>query len=191
MRRATLIVLFFTHLTTAYADESPPVPEQPPATEPPAPPPPPELPKHRLRTATTPRDELAYDLKVDVPVTVIAGVALGTAEGLKRYYGPTTCHWCDTPTSLNAFDSTARDAFSSANRNAASTASDVMAYGAIPVFALGLDLLSNYQNRGRPGKHWAKRFGVDTLLILESTVTALVLRPRGCDHAVLAGGIGF
>ena len=137
--------------------------------------PPEVLPKYVLRTAETPKDELAYNLKVDIPVTLIAGVILGTAEGLKNLYGPTTCRWCDTRETLNSFDSSAISTFSSANRRASATASDVLAYGAIPVFALGLDLISNYQNRNKPGKHWAKRFGVDTLLILEATVTALSL----------------
>ncbi len=134
-----------------------------------------KVPKHRLRTAEAPKDELAYVLTLDIPVTIVAGVILGTSEGLKNLYGPTACRWCETRETLNAFDSSAMRTFASANRGASGIASDVLAFGALPVFALGLDLLSNYQNRNRPGKHWAKRFGVDTLLILEATVTALSL----------------
>src|SRR6185295_7082904 len=87
---------------------------------------------------------------------------------------PTTCKWCDTPTSLNAFDREGREVFASADRHGAELSSDVMAYGVSPALALGLTLAASLDDtRGHSAKWRARRYGIDVLLISEATATTL------------------
>jgi membrane-associated phospholipid phosphatase len=128
--------------------------------------------EHKRARLELPPYELAYDLKIDLPVTLIPGVILGVTNFLKDRTGPFTCRWCDTRDSLNAFDRSAFETMSHAACRPASTASDMLAFVAAPLVMLAIDLGSNYDGRARPGLHWAKRFGVDVLIVLEAAIAA-------------------
>ena len=121
-----------------------------------------------------PRHELVIDLRVELPITIAAGaVLLGTYLSQDRY-GPTTCRWCDTRSSLNALDAAGLQVFPSAHRAAAGTASDVLLDGVSPAFALGLTLASSLDaTRGTRARYRARRYGIDVLLLVEATTTAI------------------
>lgn len=118
--------------------------------------------------------ELVIDLRIELPVTIAAAGILLAAVLTQDRYGPETCRWCDTRSSLNALDSAGLRTFPNADHHAAVIASDVLVNGVAPVFALGLGLASSLDaTRGRSAKYRARRFGIDVLLMAESTATAL------------------
>ena len=114
--------------------------------------------------------EPTYVLAIDIPVTVAGFGVWGLTSLLENHIGPTTCRWCDTPSSLNDFDRLGRNTFRSTGGTRGATASDVLAYGVVPAFAFGLDLAAVFE-AGRP--HKGRRFLIDSLLIMESVTTAM------------------
>ena len=125
---------------------------------------------------TDPRHEMVIDLKYELPVLLVGGTILGGSQVLGAYYGPSTCRWCDTPSSLNAFDAAGRRAFAGADRAKAGLGSDLLAYAGMPLLTLGLDLAASLDTtRGMRGKYRARRFGIDVLLMTEAMTTTLTV----------------
>jgi membrane-associated phospholipid phosphatase len=113
-------------------------------------------------TNTTRTDLLQYDLRIDVPLTVVGALGWVASEALKSQLAPKACRWCD----LNAFDRWGRDTFRLSNGQPSSIASDVIAFGLTPLAAFGLDLVA----AGREGRY--REFLVDGLLMAESLACA-------------------
>lgn len=83
-------------------------------------------------------EPLRYDLRVDVPVTAAAAAIWFGTELAKDQLAPAACRWCGG----NALDDNVRDALVWTDRNAAKRASDLIAFGLLPVAAVGQDLLA-------------------------------------------------
>ena len=154
------------------------------------------------------KHELVVDLRVELPVTVAASGLLLTAVLTRDRYGPSTCRWCDTRASLDALDTAGLSAFPHANTHAAGIASDILADGVLPVVSLGVALASSLDaTRGSSATYRARRFGIDVLLIAESSTTALSImeltkftvqrrRPAyidepGSQHRTVEGNLSF
>ncbi len=117
---------------------------------------------------------LVIDLKVELPVVIVAAAILGTSQLLQGPYGPSRCRWCDTRASLNAFDATGMRAFEGADRTQAGLGSDLMGYAVMPVATLGLALAASLDaSRGASPRDRARRYGIDVLLMSEATATTL------------------
>lgn len=109
---------------------------------------------------------LAYDLRVDLPITLIgASFWLGTSAA-QEALTPERCHWCRD----NAFDRNARDALRWRHPLRAGTTSDVLVSAAIPVATLGGLALARYLDHGDMRDSW-----VDALIVLEAGAVAVVL----------------
>jgi membrane-associated phospholipid phosphatase len=109
---------------------------------------------------------LAYDLRVDLPLTLIGG-ALWLGGSLAQ--GALTadrCHWCRD----NAFDRSARDALRWNHPLRAGKASDVFVSGVIPGVALGGLALARLVDKASMRDSWQ-----DALFVLEATSVAVVL----------------
>lgn len=109
---------------------------------------------------------LAYDLRVDLPITLIgAGLWLGSSAAQKALT-PERCHWCRD----NAFDRRARDSLRWRHPLRAGTTSDVLVSGAIPALTLGGLALARYVDHQDMGDSWQ-----DALIVLEAGAVAVVL----------------
>lgn len=106
---------------------------------------------------------LRYDLRLDIPVTVVAG---GAALGLNLAGGSLapSCRWCGS----NGLDDAVRDALRRNDPAPARLASDVFA-GAAPVVNLGLAALAA-NDEGRP-----EEIPLNSLLMAEATSVAMLL----------------
>ncbi|MEO6950865.1 MAG: phosphatase PAP2 family protein [Polyangia bacterium] len=135
------------------------------------------------------RPWLEIDLPYDLSVTGVSLALWLVPELAKDHILPADCRWCDTKSSLNAFDAGARSAFAPVDRHASSVASDVMAFGVTPLLALGLGAWAALD---APRMHLARRLGVDLLIVAESVTTAMSMnqmvkmavrrrRPGGLD----------
>jgi membrane-associated phospholipid phosphatase len=109
---------------------------------------------------------LAYDLRVDLPVTLIgASLWLGSSVA-QDALTPQRCHWCRD----NALDRNARDALRWNHPLRAGTASDVLVTAAIPVVSLGGLALARFLDRADMRDSW-----VDVLIVLEAGAVSVVL----------------
>lgn len=105
--------------------------------------------------------ELAWDVDVDGPVTLVGATTWFGTEALKGTLAPSACRWCDT----NDFDRSVRDGLRWNDTKAADALSNILGYGAAPVM-IGLSTLVAAHDR-------ALRMAlVDALLIAESAVLA-------------------
>lgn len=105
--------------------------------------------------------DLAWDLDIDGPVTVVGGLAWIASESVKGTYGPHTCHWCAT----NGFDLAARD-LRWGDTLAAHALSNAIGFAVGPALIMGADFLAAFHD-----KSW-KRFFVDFVLITEAAMAA-------------------
>ena len=120
--------------------------------------------------------ELVIDLKIELPIVIISAAILGTSQLLQNPYGPKTCRWCETRSSLNGFDSAGMRAFEGANRSQSGLASDLLGYGVMPALTLGLALAASLDStRGASPRYRARRYGVDVLLMTEALATTLAV----------------
>lgn len=112
-----------------------------------------------------------YDLRVDVPITVVGIAAWATTEALKPQIGPTVCRWCDRAAdgtdTLNGLDAGVRRLLVSGNKGVPDQISNVTAFGMMPVLMVGLGALSNYSQGS------AKQGLIDLLLVAEATALAV------------------
>ena len=116
---------------------------------------------------------LRYDLRVDLPITLVGLGAWVTTEALKSYLAPATCRWCGTnadgSAAVNAIDRGVRDGLRAQNSAPADLASSVLGFGVLPVAMIGLDVLAAGTDR-------VLRYSpVDILIVAESTVLAVDL----------------
>lgn len=116
--------------------------------------------------------DLAWDARVDIPVTTLLTVGVIISELAKPGLAPDACRWCET----NAFDTGVRRAFHPSLAPSAkgvkpyTTISDFTGFVALPVLALGLDALLAWHDGAL-----ADAAPVDVLLMLEAVTTALAL----------------
>ncbi|MCC6521354.1 MAG: phosphatase PAP2 family protein [Polyangiaceae bacterium] len=116
--------------------------------------------------------ELAFDLRADLPITLIGASAWITSEILKGYLAPASCRWCDRADdgtdTLNALDAALRGPLGSRSaQRAANMASNVTGFGLGPALAFGLDAVAVAVEHGS-AEDWA----VDALVIAESAMVA-------------------
>jgi membrane-associated phospholipid phosphatase len=82
-----------------------------------------------------PDDRLAYDLRIDVPLTL--GLVIGGAVLQASLAGPQTCNWCertaDGSSDVNGLDGWTRDAIRWEHPNVAQRMSDVTGYVMVPL----------------------------------------------------------
>ena len=122
------------------------------------------------------KHELVIDLKIELPIVILSAAILGGSQFVAAKYGPTTCGWCDTRSSLNAFDSAGARLFDGVNRPPAELASDMFGYAVTPALAIGLSLAASLDSsRGQSAKWRARRYGIDVLLMSESLATTLAI----------------
>jgi len=103
---------------------------------------------------------LAYDLRVDVPLTVVGAGLWLTSSLLQDSLVPAQCRWCDD----NAFDRRARDALRWSDPAPAGTLSDVLVACAIPAVSLGGLALARLVDRVSMREAW-----LDALFVVEAT----------------------
>ena len=124
---------------------------------------------------------LPYQPVRDLTMTGAAGAAWLLSQIFERQLAPSACRWCDPP----GFDSSFRDALKWRDTGAAHGASNVLAYGGMPLAALGVDLFVS-------GRDF-EAVGIDALIALQSAFLAglfdqgvkfLVGRERPFVHAL-------
>jgi membrane-associated phospholipid phosphatase len=93
------------------------------------------------------RDELTYDVRVDLPLTLAAGALWLGSDLVGDHFAPDGCRWCAS----NGLDDAFRDAFHWENTGAAHDASNVLAYVALPAAEVGLLALAAWRD-GRRGE---------------------------------------
>jgi membrane-associated phospholipid phosphatase len=115
-------------------------------------------------------NELRYDLRIDVPLTVVDTVGWLGSELFKDKLAYQTCQWCDRhpdgSDALNGLDAAVRDALKWSDIDAGNTASNVTGFVLMPVTALGLTALAA-SREGSSGN-----IPIDLLLIAEATAFA-------------------
>jgi membrane-associated phospholipid phosphatase len=143
-------------------------------------------------------EPLAHDLKIDIPVTAVAGLGWISSEvGLKSTLAPAACRWCDGDgsgkDSLNGFDAAGRSLRWSDPR-VADTLSNLDAFVLLPVALLGLDALAAHRDGALDG--WP----VDAVILVETVSAQAALnqlvkfavgRERPFVHVLPAGEKGF
>jgi membrane-associated phospholipid phosphatase len=89
---------------------------------------------------------LRFDMRIDLAVTLTAGIWLVTSEILKGDLVPEKCRWCsraaDGAVALNPYDGWIRDRLVWRNSRAAQTTSSVLAFAAMPALAFGASAAS-------------------------------------------------
>ena len=116
---------------------------------------------------------LAYDLRVDLPITLIGGSLWIAGESLQKQLTPAQCRWCDD----NRFDARARNALRWDEPAPAGTMSDVLALGVMPLVSLGGLAIARRVDRAPMRDTW-----LDMLFVLEATSVASVLN-QGVKYA--------
>jgi membrane-associated phospholipid phosphatase len=114
--------------------------------------------------------DLAYDLRVDIPVTAAAATWILVAQLAKAQLAADPAHWCDCNSDgsddLNGFDRAARSALRWDNPSTANTVSDIIGYGLAPVAAFGSIALAASHDSA------LQNFPVDALIIAEAVALA-------------------
>lgn len=129
------------------------------------------LPSHSLPRSPSPtRRRLRYDLRIDVPITAVGGVAWIATESLKGYLAPRRCLRCDRAAdgsdALNPLDAAVRRQLLLPRTGPPGAASHALAFGVIPLVALGVDaLIAGHDRR-------LNEWPVDVLIIAEAAVLA-------------------
>lgn len=109
-------------------------------------------------------DELEIDWAMDGGLTGATGALWITFELVKDEFAPQTCVWCGT----NDMDESITDVLSWSTPGYAAKTADAVAFGVIPVLAVGALALSS----GLEGR--IENLGVDALLLVESlTISSL------------------
>lgn len=135
-------------------------------------------------------EPLRYDLRVDIPVTVVATAGWLTSELFKDRLAHKTCQWCD---SVPGVDTGVRNALKWQDTETPNTWSNVTGFALSPLLALGGVALAAQQD-GSLGNA-----GVDMLLVAEATALAADLnqivkfavgRERPFVHALAAADKG-
>lgn len=113
--------------------------------------------------------ELRYDLRVDLPVAVGAGVLWAGSELLIQHLAAESCRWC----AVDGLDASARNALKWSDTSLADGLSNASAYAAVPLLTAGL--LAGAETYDGAFK---KDFLVDTLILWETVELAgLVNQP--------------
>ena len=109
-------------------------------------------------------DEIKVNWKVDAGLTGSTGALWLTFELLKDYIAPQQCIWCKT----NTMDETITDSLSWPTPKYAAKTADAMAFGGIPLLAVGALALSS----GMEGR--IQNLGADAILLAEAvTISSL------------------
>jgi membrane-associated phospholipid phosphatase len=113
---------------------------------------------------------LRYDLRIDLPITAVGGVAWIVTESLKGSLAPRRCLWCDRAAdgsdALNPLDAAVRRQLLLPRTGPPGAASHALAFGVMPLVALGVDaLIAHHDGRLR---EWP----VDAFIIAEAAVLA-------------------
>lgn len=110
-------------------------------------------------------DELEVNWGLDGGLTGATGALWITFELVKDEFAPQKCVWCET----NVMDETITDALSWPTPKYAAKSADAVAFGVIPVLAVGALALSS----GLEGR--IENLGADALLLVETlTISSLV-----------------
>jgi membrane-associated phospholipid phosphatase len=141
-------------------------------------------------SATVSAQELRYDPRIDVPVTLGGAAAFAASEAAIHGADPAPCRWCDRDAAgrdtLNAVDRVARGLRWS-RPQLADVISDITGFVATPMIAGGADALAAAHDRRSDG------IGTDLLVVAEAGVLAadlnqlaklLALRERPDIHAL-------
>ncbi|MBI2059280.1 MAG: phosphatase PAP2 family protein [Nitrospirae bacterium] len=78
-------------------------------------------------------DLLKYDVRIDVPVTLLATGGIVGSELWRKSQGVNECRWCGS----NALDEAVRERWRWSDDHAANWASDIAGFGALPLAAAG------------------------------------------------------
>jgi membrane-associated phospholipid phosphatase len=108
--------------------------------------------------------ELRHDTTVDGAIAASGAVLWLGSELLRPQLAPSECRWCAS----NGLDDAVRSAARWDNTHAAGTISDVLAFGVVPAFAIGLTGLASYNDKGD-----LPRWATDMLLVAEASVLAM------------------
>lgn len=79
--------------------------------------------------------ELRYDLRLDVPITVVGALAI---PGSQLLFAPEACRWCIGPEGPNRLDAAARRALRWEQTGRAAGLSDLTAFALVPLASFGL-----------------------------------------------------
>jgi membrane-associated phospholipid phosphatase len=95
---------------------------------------------------TAPGDRVHYNLTIDIPVTIAAGVLALGSQILSPVLARAECQWCDRDAegndTLNCLDKAARNALVWSSPNTADTLSHVFGFGISPAAAVGFTTLA-------------------------------------------------
>jgi len=107
-------------------------------------------------------DQLTYDLRVDLPVTLVAGAVWLGSDLIGDRFAPESCRWCAS----NPLDDAVRDAVVWNAGNTPNAMSNYVAYVGLPLLELGLLALAPAYDE-RSGD-----FGGNVLVVGESVAIA-------------------
>jgi membrane-associated phospholipid phosphatase len=132
-------------------------------------------------------DQLTYDLRVDLPITLGAGAVWLGWGLLDPRLGPSSCRWCAS----NALDDAVRSSLRWDDGAAAHTASNWLAYAIMPATEIGLLTLAAAQHPGNVSAEAAVNVlvageAVATAGVLVQIVKYAALRERPFVHALPA-----
>jgi membrane-associated phospholipid phosphatase len=121
-------------------------------------------------TSAAPESREPLNLKMHAGIFIAGAATIAAAGLLQPQLAPASCRWCDLGAdgsdALNGVDRAARKALLWKHPNSASTVSDVLAFGAVPALAFGMDAWAA-RGDGRGGDIKA-----DVLAIGEAAVLA-------------------
>ena len=102
--------------------------------------------------------ELRYNLRADIPITVVALTLWATTEGLQKQLAPETCRLCGD----NPFDRAARDGLLWSNSEPAHQTSNWLAFAVLPAGAIA-SLWGMAARADKPDNLW-----IDGLIVAEA-----------------------
>ncbi len=108
---------------------------------------------------------LAYDLRLDIPITLVAGAGwIGTEYGFKSKLAPASCRWCDRDTggtdTLNPIDAAGRSV-RWGSLETADMLSNLDAFAVMPAALFGLDAFAAHRDGA------IEAFPVDAMILVE------------------------
>jgi len=115
--------------------------------------------------------ELTYDLRIDLPLTLVAASWVIGSEAAKSHLAHAQCRWCDRSPdgrdTLNSVDATVRNALCWQQTTTANVLSNVVGYVVAPLATFGALALAQWHDDALP------HLPVDGLIVLEAVSLSL------------------